>query len=186
LGPGQYSIKQFYRSFPQPFRHRLHNFFVLPFRFGPFNHTSRAVRAPLKIGSLKSLGPAVCAQIHIQRSYPPAIPMPDGNNNKPLKVASAWRGLHQVRSATFRYASPDVITICWSCMDCAECDRLLAQYERLARAYATAIDTMNIRMGNSPSFEYTQLSTGIDDARINSEIALTELEQHKLVHSRSE
>lgn len=71
-------------------------------------------------------------------------------------------------------------------MDCAECDRLLAQYERLARAYATAIDTMNIRMGNSPSFEYTQLSTGIDDARINSEIALTELEQHKLVHSRSE
>lgn len=71
-------------------------------------------------------------------------------------------------------------------MDCAECDRLRAECERLEHAYAAAINTLNSRVGNAPSFEYIELSTAVHDARINSEIAGTEFEQHRLVHKNDE
>jgi hypothetical protein len=71
-------------------------------------------------------------------------------------------------------------------MDCAECDRLRSECERLEQAYAAAINTLNSRVGNAPSFEYIELSTAVNEARIDSEIARTELEQHRLVHTDGE
>lgn len=68
-------------------------------------------------------------------------------------------------------------------MDCAECDRLLAEYERLEQAYATAVNVLNSSAETANVSEYMRLRAAADEARLDSEVARLQLEQHKRVHS---
>jgi hypothetical protein len=64
-------------------------------------------------------------------------------------------------------------------MNCVECDRLRAEYERLLLAYASAVNLLSSRSGTAAAFEYMRLRAGADEARIDSEIARLELERHR-------
>jgi hypothetical protein len=70
-------------------------------------------------------------------------------------------------------------------MDCAVCDRLSAHSARLERAHADVIKTLSDRIETLSAREYMRLRASADDARIDSEIARTELEHHKRIHIRA-
>jgi hypothetical protein len=70
-------------------------------------------------------------------------------------------------------------------MECGECNRLRLEYERLERAYASAIDTLTTRSAIAPVAEYIRLRTFADEARLDSEVARLELEQHKRIHAKA-
>ena len=70
-------------------------------------------------------------------------------------------------------------------MECSECDRLRSEHERLKRAYASAINILTARFDITPAAEYIRLRAIADEARIDSEVARLELEQHKRIHSKA-
>jgi hypothetical protein len=70
-------------------------------------------------------------------------------------------------------------------MQCPECDRLLAHYERLEGVYAIAIQTLGARRDSSLVSEYIRLRTAADEARVDCEVVRLELEQHKRVHAKA-
>jgi hypothetical protein len=70
-------------------------------------------------------------------------------------------------------------------MECAECDRLWSEYERLELAYASAIDILDARSGLCTKGEFARLRAVADEARIASTAARFELEQHKRIHSNA-
>ena len=69
--------------------------------------------------------------------------------------------------------------------DCAECDRLLAQYARLEQAYEIAVETLPPGMGTLSVREYMRLRTAADEARIDLGVAHLKLEQHKRIHTKA-
>jgi hypothetical protein len=77
-----------------------------------------------------------------------------------------------------RFGYPD------SQMNCAECPRLLAQYETLKRDYATAVQALEAGRHRSSAREYIQLKIAVDATRRDSERAETELLQHKREHAK--
>jgi len=70
-------------------------------------------------------------------------------------------------------------------MVCSECNRLLAEYERLEADYAMAIQTLGARRDIAVASEYLRLRTAADEARVDCEVARLELEQHKRIHSKA-
>jgi hypothetical protein len=58
-------------------------------------------------------------------------------------------------------------------MNCCECRRLHAEYERLESEYAAA------------AAEFVRLKAIADQARIRCEAVLQELELHKLIHTKA-
>jgi hypothetical protein len=70
-------------------------------------------------------------------------------------------------------------------MNCVECDQLRDEYERLALAHASTVSLLNSSSGSAIAFEYMRLRTDADEARIDSEIARLELEQHKRVEAKA-
>jgi len=70
-------------------------------------------------------------------------------------------------------------------MRCSECDRMLAEYERLEGDYATAIQTLGARRDTAIASEYIRLRTAADEARIDCEVARLELERHKRIHAKA-
>ena len=70
-------------------------------------------------------------------------------------------------------------------MECSECAGLRAEYERLERAYATAIDALAANVGIVRAGEYTWLRAAADEARSDSEVARLELEKHKRIHAKA-
>ena len=69
-------------------------------------------------------------------------------------------------------------------MDCSECYRLAAEFERLARAYATAIGVLTASAHTARADEYAGLRVSADEARIDSGVARLELEQHWQKHAK--
>jgi hypothetical protein len=71
-------------------------------------------------------------------------------------------------------------------MACSECDRREAEYARLEQACARAVNTLNSSMGTLlPTPEYMCLRAAAEEARIDSEVARIELEQHKRVRAKA-
>jgi hypothetical protein len=64
-------------------------------------------------------------------------------------------------------------------MECPECKRLTAEFERLERASATAIGMLRASAHTARANEYSRLRIAADEARVDSEVARLELEQHK-------
>jgi hypothetical protein len=58
-------------------------------------------------------------------------------------------------------------------MNCRECARLHAEYERLESEYAHA------------AAEFVRLKAAADQARIRCEAVLQELERHQLIHTKT-
>ena len=69
-------------------------------------------------------------------------------------------------------------------MKCAECTRRLAEFERLERAYADAINTLTVRSETALPSEYTRLRRLANEARLNAEMARLDLIKHKWLHSK--
>jgi hypothetical protein len=69
-------------------------------------------------------------------------------------------------------------------MECAECTRLLAFYEKLKRDYVTAVQGLGAGRHSSSAREYIQLKIAVDETRRDSERAETELSQHKREHAK--
>jgi len=72
-----------------------------------------------------------------------------------------------------------------SVMGYTECDRLLAEYERLKSDYATAVQTLGSRRDTTVAPGYIGLRTAADEARIDCEVARLEFEQHKRIHAKA-
>ncbi len=70
-------------------------------------------------------------------------------------------------------------------MQCLECARLLAEYEKLESDYGTAIQALGSKRDTGVASEYIRLRTAADEARIDCELARLELEQHKRVHAKA-
>jgi hypothetical protein len=66
--------------------------------------------------------------------------------------------------------------------DCVEKTRLAKEYELVTSAFSEAVKKLYLRMGTSSKEEYAQLDRIADEARVNSERARLELEQHIAVH----
>jgi hypothetical protein len=67
-------------------------------------------------------------------------------------------------------------------MECSECSRLLAGYERLERDYAEAVHKLNARRNMADTEEYIGLRVAADGARLDSEVTRLELKQHRRMH----
>jgi len=67
-------------------------------------------------------------------------------------------------------------------MECSECNRLTDEFGRLERAYATAVGVLT---ASAHADEYARLRVAADEARIDSEVARLELEQHKRKHAKA-
>lgn len=65
---------------------------------------------------------------------------------------------------------------------CAECDHLRGKFDRLERRYAHAYGVLTSFADTARASEYNRLKATADEARIDSEIARLELEQHRRVH----
>jgi hypothetical protein len=72
-------------------------------------------------------------------------------------------------------------------MDCPECDRLMAEHERLKRIYATAVDLLFTTGYQAADSDYSKLRNSVEEAqRAQSEIAGFKLETHRIgVHSKA-
>ena len=69
-------------------------------------------------------------------------------------------------------------------MKCTECTRLLAEFERLERAYAAAIDALTFMRETAVPSEYPRLRRLASEARLNAEMARLELIKHQWIHSK--
>jgi len=69
-------------------------------------------------------------------------------------------------------------------MKCPECSRLAADYRRLNQAYTVAFDAM-LAASKVPASDFIKVRIAADDARIDSELARVELEQHKQIHAKA-
>ena len=67
-------------------------------------------------------------------------------------------------------------------MDCSERIRLTAGFDRLERAYAAALGILSASARTAPAYAYNALRVAADQARLDSEVARLELEQHKQSH----
>jgi hypothetical protein len=67
---------------------------------------------------------------------------------------------------------------------CPECTRLLVKLEWLERLYTVAFDTMVERSGSTLGAEFIKLRMAADEARLDSEAAYLELQQHKRKHGK--
>jgi len=65
---------------------------------------------------------------------------------------------------------------------CLECRRLLAEYARLARAYAFVFDAA-VRASSRSQQEFATMMIAADAANVESKAARVELEQHKQIHT---
>ena len=63
-------------------------------------------------------------------------------------------------------------------MDCYECGRLLATYERRQKAYSVAYRALAMATGTVSTDEYILINDAVQSARIDSEVARLELEDH--------
>jgi len=68
-------------------------------------------------------------------------------------------------------------------MECAECDRLMAECERVGQSYATTMKALIDRRETASSSTYIQMRTATDEARSGYEVARLELERHKMAHA---
>src|ERR1700733_3386735 len=68
--------------------------------------------------------------------------------------------------------------------ECPQCTRLTADLDRLERAYAAALGVLTARAHIARGNEYNALRIAADEARIDSEVARLELEQHKRKHAK--
>jgi hypothetical protein len=68
-------------------------------------------------------------------------------------------------------------------MECAECKRLMVEFEKVGRSYTAAMKALLARRETAPSLEYVRLRTANDEARIDYESARLDLEQHKRTHA---
>ncbi len=67
--------------------------------------------------------------------------------------------------------------------DCAECARLMAEYRRLRSVYATAVELLFATGYQVTDAEHEELKAAAAEARLESETAGLELENHKLMHA---
>jgi hypothetical protein len=65
---------------------------------------------------------------------------------------------------------------------CAEKQRLLQVYEVQTTAFATAVGSLNRRMGTVSKVEYGELCRAVEEARLTSEHARLALEEHVANH----
>lgn len=71
-------------------------------------------------------------------------------------------------------------------MECPECARLTAEFERLKRLYGIAVDRRFAIGYQLTDAEYEELKNLVEEARAQSEIAGMNLETHRLaVHSKA-
>lgn len=71
-------------------------------------------------------------------------------------------------------------------MDCPECARLIAEHKRLKRSYAAAVEVLFATGYLVADAEHKKLRNSIEEARVQSEIAGRELDEHRLfVHSKA-
>ena len=69
-------------------------------------------------------------------------------------------------------------------MKCSKCTRLLAAREKLKSNHATAVEALSTRRDTSNVREYFRLKNEADKARLDSEFAQSELQQHQWSHTR--
>jgi len=67
-------------------------------------------------------------------------------------------------------------------MDCPECDRLGAEYEKRSREYTAAIQRHNTGARTALRDEYSKLRTALEDARLDLDIAQRQFEKHRRTH----
>jgi hypothetical protein len=70
-------------------------------------------------------------------------------------------------------------------INCAECDRLTAECERLQQQNASGQESFNARVQPFAPGEYAELGWPVEEARMEAEIARFELEQNKEIHRRA-
>jgi len=84
---------------------------------------------------------------------------------------------------TARRASGAFLKVCFL-MACVECARLLAEYERRQSVHATAVQVLYTKVGPLQSTKW--LTIAVDRARLDSETARLEFNQHERSHSQAE
>jgi hypothetical protein len=67
-------------------------------------------------------------------------------------------------------------------MPCPECERLLAEYERLESLKTAAVHALYA--GPLPGGEFANRKAAADKAKLDAEIVRLELEHHRRIHSR--
>ena len=70
-------------------------------------------------------------------------------------------------------------------MECSECDRMMVECEMVGHSYTTAMKALIAGRQTASSSEFIRLSTANDEARIDYEVAVLELEQHKRTHAKA-
>lgn len=70
-------------------------------------------------------------------------------------------------------------------MTCSHCDRLQREFDRAERVYARAYGVFTSSALTPRASEYNRLKAIADEARIDSEVARLELEQHTRIHARA-
>lgn len=68
-------------------------------------------------------------------------------------------------------------------MDCAECQRLTIERERLQRAYETAHAALNAIETSTDSDEYTRLRAAVQEAKLDLDVASIQFSQHQDRHA---
>jgi len=68
-------------------------------------------------------------------------------------------------------------------LDCTECICLQKEFDRRERAYAHAYGVLTSVSETARAHEYSRLRGIADEARIDSEVARLELEQHQKSHA---
>lgn len=66
---------------------------------------------------------------------------------------------------------------------CAEKRRLLQLFEAQTTAFATAVATLNRRIGTASKEQYAELRRAVEEARLSSEHARLALEAHLAEHN---
>jgi hypothetical protein len=69
-----------------------------------------------------------------------------------------------------------------SFIGCIECDRLIAELERLEQHHVIAVHRLDDRIEKSAREEYIHLKSAVHKARAECELAISEIERHKRVH----
>ncbi len=71
-------------------------------------------------------------------------------------------------------------------MECPECARLTAEFERVTRLYGMAVDRLFTIGYQVADAEYEELKNFVDEGRVRSEIARMNCSNHRLaVHSKA-
>ena len=67
-------------------------------------------------------------------------------------------------------------------MSCEQKARLVAEYHAATNAFAASVAEFQQKMGTSPKADYDRLQRASDEARLKSEQARLDLEQHVAAH----